>query len=300
MTQPYEQYNPTNPGEADQTNRPAANYPSTSDYEQQRSAYQPGSHEPLPPTVHQFGFPLEGQPTDYRRRTNVADNKPLTRKWAAALGSRSPEYFNHEMVNATWNQVNSGVVIWGIVAAAALVVVRLLLIAKIGDELDVTVRNTAVFTSCSSLVGGIVGVFAVFFLGAGLTYLFGKVVFGGKVGDFRQSSYLISLTGVPLGIINSVLGAVMTIVYLFTVNLETGEGAGFLITISRVIPILFWLAVGYYLHLAMQAAFSLSRKEAIYATLAVVLLPTSYVIAAFLGFDPLADFLGQQLVRSLN
>lgn len=109
----------------------------------------------------------------------------LFNSYISVLTKPGKASFDSTKGQATWMNTIVGVVIWGLVAG-----------------LFSVVTGGGVASIITSPIGTLIG----FFIGSAIIFVLAKVV--GGTGDFNGNSFMLSLFGVPIGIINEVLGFV--------------------------------------------------------------------------------------------
>jgi len=271
----------SNPNDPNQP--PAGGYPQGADqsgyqppasggYQPPVSGYQPpagGGYQPPPAG----GPPPGGQPGYSAPSFNQADMSKMMQqgradlgtlpsKWMKVLASPSPQTFASELPNANPVAIVTNVLVAAVVSGLIYFLLYLVLYGfgffgyGIGAFFNI-----------------IITVIVQFAIGIGLAYVFSTYLFGGK-GDPMQLAWAVSLYGVPLIVAR----------YLLTI-IVARLGIGFLF---GLVTLLFWLAVFYYLWMALQAVFKLNSQNAMYAALSTVALPLlgSLLLLFNIGFLP--------------
>ncbi len=224
----------------------------------------PGGYPPQPPQggyppqqPPQGGYPPQGgQPNytapDFNKMMSQgqADLAQLPAKWMKVLTSPTPQTFSSELPNANWVAIVTNVLVAAV--GTGLVYFLLFLIFGVGFSF-----------AFSEFFSGLWQIVVDFAIGTLLAFAFSTYVFGGKAASpqtaIMETAWSISLYGVPLLIIKAIVTAI-AIRFLS-------------ITLIAIITLLFWVAVFYYLWMALQAVFKLSSQNAMFASLSTIALP---------------------------
>ncbi|PZR99177.1 MAG: hypothetical protein DLM69_07675 [Candidatus Chloroheliales bacterium] len=216
-----------------------------------------------PPGYQQAGYYVPPNMNQMSNQAKVAAGE-LPNKWMKVLSKPSVATFDSELPNANWPATITGLLMEGAVVGLAAFIAILLIGGTYGGY-----AFSAGFGITAAIVGfvaAVIGVFIVFFIGAGLAYLFGKMVFGGQGGDFTQLAYIMSLYAVPLGMVSSILGLLLSFTRVFA--------------LGNIVSLVFYLIYAFFLYLAVQSAFKLKNDAAM------------GVVASVLGVPLLLSLLG--------
>lgn len=250
---------------------PAGGYqqqPPQGGYGQQPAGGQPGY---TPPSFNQADM-------QKMMAQGRADLATLPSKWMQALTSRTPAFFAAEQANANPVALVTNLLVEGVVSGIIAFIFVIALFGGLGGSFG---------TAISYFFGSIFAAFIQLGIGAGLAYLFGVYVFGGKA-DFMRLAYVMSLYAVPLGILYSIVHWIffrLAIGSLFS-SLTSGSGSTFIFYFLTFLPtLLFWLAVAWFFYLVVQGVFKFSGQNALYMVASVVGLPLLSALLATLGLE---------------
>jgi hypothetical protein len=197
-----------------------------------------------------------------------ADLATLPSKWMKALASRTPAFFEQEQANANPVALVTNLLVEGVVSGILALLLIVILFSGAGFGTGIAYFFNSIWAAFIQLL-----------IGAGLAYLFGVYVFGGKADPLRLA-YVMSLYAVPLGIIYTVLRFIL-------LRLSVGSltsGSTFMFYFLNGLPtLLFWLAVAWFFYLVVQAVFKFNQQNAMYMVAAVVGLPLLSALLATFG-----------------
>jgi hypothetical protein len=238
--------------------------PSNSGYNQQPPQ---GGYGQQPPQGGQPGYtPPSFNQADMQKMMAAgrADLATLPSKWMKVLMSPSPQTFASELPNANWVAIVTNVLVAAV--ASGIIYLLLYLIFGLGFSYGIGVFFSSIWETLFQ-----------FAVGIAIAYAFSTYLFGGK-GDPMQLAWAVSLYGVPLLIIRAIL---------FAISLRF-----FSITLLGIITLLFWIAVFYYLWMALQAVFKMSSQNAMYAALSTLALPLLGAILSIFSISFLGGLMG--------
>lgn len=157
----------------------------------------PAQNDPVYPPQQGYGdYPQQGSAYAGPPPTHAGfDVQDLLTRWRAVLYPPSVASFDMQKPAANWNTIYISLALLGVVQGVFTFIT--------GFEYH---RAGTPLPGIGTIIGGIIGVFIAFFIGAGLIYFLARLL--GGTGTFLEHAWLLSLIYVPIQAVSAVINVI--------------------------------------------------------------------------------------------